>query len=382
MWNGKDFAATTEIVKLGDVEIAVQVPNLSDPWLCRFYAALVAHERIEGANGIAPAHVLEMAACRYLEEGGTIESWRKFEIKLGVTKSKTRQPRSVIQPFLRWSHGDHPDRDGRLARLSAAFDACLARKDFPDPHPRNSEPGTSQLAEWLRREGGYQEVAKAHNTRLEYEAALKRGTVWVTHTDGTERVYENKAAAESQYGGPVYEEPAEWWDLEGCEPTGVGEYQRADPKTDDEGEGDPLPERIKGVVRPEYHHRPDDQNYSESNSANAPARHDRQRVSQAAADSLARLPQAESRTRTPYGTAPGFEPKAPTPGDGMQWCPKCSNVAIPIGAPACRECEPNRTPSSDEQRIQSYADMAAENVRLRGRVAELERENARLKTYR
>jgi hypothetical protein len=152
MWHGKDFAAITEIVKLGDVEIAVHVPDLPDPWVRRFIASVVAHERIEGANRIAPAYVLEMAACRYLEEGGTIESWRKLEIKLGVTKSKTRQPRSVIQPVVRWCFGGKPDRDGRLARVSAAFDAWLALgKERPDPTPRDGEPGTSQLAEWLRR---------------------------------------------------------------------------------------------------------------------------------------------------------------------------------------------------------------------------------------
>jgi DNA N-6-adenine-methyltransferase (Dam) len=33
---------------------------------------------------------------------------------------------------------------------------------------------------------------------------------------------------------------------------------------------DPLPERIKGVVRPEHHHRPNDQNYSESKSDRIP----------------------------------------------------------------------------------------------------------------
>ena len=101
MWNGKDFAATTEIVKLGDVEIAVQVPNLSDPWLRRFYAALVAHERIEGANGIAPAHVLELFARRYLDKGGSAERWHQYEVELGVTSSKTRPPRSPIQPVMK-----------------------------------------------------------------------------------------------------------------------------------------------------------------------------------------------------------------------------------------------------------------------------------------
>jgi hypothetical protein len=250
-WHGKDFAAITEIVRLGDVEIAVQVPDLSDPWLRRFYAALVACERIEGANRIASAHVIELLACRFLQQGGTLESWHRYEAELGVAKSKTRAPRSVIQPVVKWCFGGKPDSDGRLARVSAAFDAWLALgKERPDPTPRDGEPGTSQLAEWLRRTpGGYQAVAKAHNARLEYEAALKRGTVWVTHADGTERIYDTKAAGENQNDGPVYEEPAEWWDLQGCEPTGAGEYRRIDPETDDEDDGDPLPERIEGVAR-------------------------------------------------------------------------------------------------------------------------------------
>jgi hypothetical protein len=366
-WHGKDFAATSEIVKLGDVEIAVQVPDLSDPWLRRFHAALVAWERIEGANRIAPAHVLETAGCRYNERGGTLESWHQYETELGISPSKTRPARSPIQPFMKWTVGGRNDTDGRIGRLSAAFDSWLALgKERPDPTPRDGEPGTSQLAEWLRREGGYQEVAKAHNARLEYEAALKRGIVWVTHADGTERVYDTKAAGESQNEGPVYEEPAEWWDLQGCEPTGTGEYRRIDPETDDEDEGDPLPERIKGVVRPAYHHRPDDQkNYSEANSANTGvARRDREGANQAAAHGLARLRQTESRT-TPYGTAPGFEPKAPTPGNGMQWCPNCGKVAIPIGEPSCRECEPQ--PGEP-----SYEDLVKEVVRLRARVEELE----------
>jgi hypothetical protein len=269
-WHGKDFAATTEIVKLGDVEIAVQVPDLSEPWLRRFYAALVAHERIEGANRIAPAHVLELLARRYLEEGGTIESWRNFEIKLRIPPSKTRPPRSSIQPVMKWTLGGRNDTDGRIGRLSAAFDSWLALgKECPDPTPRNGEPGTSRLAEWLADRGGYQAVAKAHNARLEYEAALKRGTVWVTHAHGTERVYDTKAAGESQNEGPVYEEPAEWWDLQGCEPTGAGEYSRIDPETDDEDEVGALPERIKGLVRPEHAPRSDDpKNYFEPQSEN------------------------------------------------------------------------------------------------------------------
>jgi hypothetical protein len=267
-WHGAEFAATTQIVKFGGIETSVQVPAVDDPWLRRFIAALVACERIEGANHIAPAHVLEMAACRFEDVGGTTESWLKYEIELGVQKSRTRKPRSLIQPFLRWSRGGEPDRDGRLARLSGAFDAWLAEKDRPDPHPRNGDPGTSQLAEWLRREGGYQEVAKAHTARLEYEAALKRGTVWVTHADGTERVYDSKAAAESQNEGPAYEEPAEWWDLEGCEPVGPGEYWRIDPETDEEDCNDPLPERIEGKVRPEFVPYSERQDYSETDSAN------------------------------------------------------------------------------------------------------------------
>ena len=265
-WHGRDFAAITEIVKLGEIEIAIQVPDLPDPWLRRFYAALVAHRRVERANRIAPAHVLEMAGCRWLEEGGTVESWCSYETKLGVTKSKTRQPKSLIQPFLRWSHGGHPDHDGHLARLSAAFDAWLAlEKERPNPTPRDGHPGTSQLAEWLSRTpGGYQAVAKAHNARLEYEAALKRGTVWVTHAHGTERVYKSKEAGESQNEGPAYEQPAEWWDLDDCEPTGAGEYRRIHPEPDHEDEDGAFPEPIKGV-RAAHHLRSNDQkNYSES----------------------------------------------------------------------------------------------------------------------
>jgi hypothetical protein len=53
-WHGKDFAAATEMVKLGNVEISVRVPDLPDPWLRRFITGLVACERIENANRIAP----------------------------------------------------------------------------------------------------------------------------------------------------------------------------------------------------------------------------------------------------------------------------------------------------------------------------------------
>jgi hypothetical protein len=364
-WHGKDFAAITEIVKLGEIEIAVQVPDLPDPWVRRFYAALVAHGRVERANRIAPAHVLEMAGCRWLEEGGTVESWCSYETKLGVMKSKTRQPRSVIQPFLRWSYDGQPDHDGRLARLSAAFDAWRTfGNERPDPTPRDGEPGTSQLAEWLRRTpGGYQAVAKAHNARLEYEAALKRGTVWVTHADGTERIYDTKAAGESQNEGPVYEEPAELCDLEGCEPTGAWEYRRIDPETDDEDESNPLPERIKGVVRPAYHHWPEDQkNYSESNSANtAVARRDRQRADQAATDDLAHLRQG-------YGPPPGLASNPPKPGNGNQCCPKCGKMVIPNAASASCESESNRTLNLGEL---SYEDLFNEAVRLRTHVKEL-----------
>jgi hypothetical protein len=175
-WHGKDFAVTIEIVKLGEIDIAVQVPDLPDVGLRRIIAALGACERIEGANRIAPAHLLELTACRFIEEGGTVESWRRYETELGVAKSKTRQPRSPIQPFIRWLRGGEPDWDGIVSLLSAAFDAWLAEKDRPDPTPRNSEPGTSQLAEWLAEKHGYRAVAKAHNARLQYEAALKRGT--------------------------------------------------------------------------------------------------------------------------------------------------------------------------------------------------------------
>jgi hypothetical protein len=269
-WHGNDFAVTTEIVKLGQIETSVQVPAVDDPWLRRFIASLVAFERIEGANEIAPAQVLEMAACRYVEKGGTVESWLRYEIELGVPESRTRKPRSIIQRFLRWSRGGRPDHDGRLTRLSGAFDAWLAEKDRPDPYPRNGGPGTSELAQWLRRNHGYQAVADAYHNRLEFEAALNRGAVWVTHANGTERVYDGKEAAESQQEGPAYEEPAEWWDLEGCKPIS-GEYRRREPRTNEEDGNGPLPERIKGDVRPAFPTRPAN-NYSESNTERTTAR--------------------------------------------------------------------------------------------------------------
>src|SRR6266446_2079747 len=53
------------------------------------------------------------------------------------------------------------------------------------------------------------------------------------------------------------------------------------------------------------------------------------------------------------------------PGDGMQWCPKCGDVAIPVGEPSCRECEPQSVELS-------YEDLVKEGVRLRARVKELE----------
>lgn len=35
-WHGKDFAATAEIVKLGEIETSVQIPAVDDPWLRKF----------------------------------------------------------------------------------------------------------------------------------------------------------------------------------------------------------------------------------------------------------------------------------------------------------------------------------------------------------
>ncbi len=293
-----------------------------------------------------------MAACRYLEQGGTVESWLKYEIELEVPKSRTRKPRSIIQPFFRWSRGGQPDYGGHLFLLSSAFDAWLAhpKENRPDPTPQNGEPGTSQLSQWLRREHGYQAVGKAHNARLEYEAALKRGAVWVTHDNGTERVYDTKAAAESRNEGPIYEEPAEWWDLEGSEPVGVGEYRQIDLDTDEEDDDDPLPERIKGVVRPEYRHRPDDQIYSEANFETTATPRDRQKaVQMAAAHRLGGRRKAESRTRTPHGTAPRFEPEAPRLGNRTRLSPKCGKLAIPIGEPVSRYSERYRMPRSGER---------------------------------
>ena len=41
------------------------------------------------------------------------------------------------------------------------------------------------------------------------------------------------------------------------------------------------------------------------------------------------------------------------PGDGMQWCPKCGDVAIPVGEPNCRECEPQSVELSYEDLVKA-----------------------------
>jgi hypothetical protein len=170
-WHGEDIAATTETIKIGAIQTCVAVPNLPDAGLRHIIALATAAERIEGASKIAPVHVIEMALSRWVDEGGTIEAWRKFETSLGITKSRTRPPKGILQPFFRWIHGGKPDIQSYYGDLAAVADwwLSLPKNERPDPHPKNGVPGTSDFATKLVWEGGYIAVAKAYSKPKEYE---------------------------------------------------------------------------------------------------------------------------------------------------------------------------------------------------------------------
>jgi FtsZ-binding cell division protein ZapB len=80
---------------------------------------------------------------------------------LGIPRSRTKQPKSPLQPFLRWGRGGNPDTTGRLSELSATLDDWVELGDNrPDPTPRDGQPGTSEFADWLRRRTGYTNIAE------------------------------------------------------------------------------------------------------------------------------------------------------------------------------------------------------------------------------
>jgi hypothetical protein len=173
-WHGQDFVATTETIKIGAIETCVEVPNLPDAGLRHIIAVATAAERIEGAVKLAPVHEIELALARWVDEGGTNETWSKLEISLGITKSRTRPAKGRLQPFFRWLHGGKPDTNSYYDDLAAVADwwLSLPKNERPDPHPENGGPGTSDFAKKLVWEGGYVAVAKAFSNPEENELRL------------------------------------------------------------------------------------------------------------------------------------------------------------------------------------------------------------------
>ena len=100
-WHGQDFPVVREIVRIGGVGTTVEIPGLDDPELRQIVALLAALDRFEGAARLAPDLLLERVAGLYIKHGGTPESWRAYEALLGIPRSRTKQPKSFLEPFLR-----------------------------------------------------------------------------------------------------------------------------------------------------------------------------------------------------------------------------------------------------------------------------------------
>jgi hypothetical protein len=158
-WHGQDLPVVREIVRIGGVETMVEIPGLDDPDARRIIATLAAIPKFEGAGKLAPVYLLEQVAALYIKHGGTPETWRKYETRLGIPRSRTKQPISQFQPFLRWANGGKPDTTGRLAKLAATLDEWVGLGD-KRPSPITSAPGTSELAEWLEHSRGYTNIAE------------------------------------------------------------------------------------------------------------------------------------------------------------------------------------------------------------------------------
>jgi hypothetical protein len=153
-WHGQDLPVVREIVSIGGVETMVEIPGVDDPGARRIIAALTAIPKFERAGKLASVYLLEQLAQEYLSRGGTVESWRGYEITLGVQRSKTRQPESLFQPYLRWAKGGEPDTTSSLAKLAAPLTEWLELGD-KRPSPITNIPGTSEFAAWLRDNHGY-----------------------------------------------------------------------------------------------------------------------------------------------------------------------------------------------------------------------------------
>lgn len=82
-----------------------------------------------------------------------------------VPKSKTRQPASIFQPFLRWAKGGRRDTTSLLSKLASTLDDWLELGD-KRPSPIRSTPGTSEFAKWLAEKRGYTNIAKGRRERF------------------------------------------------------------------------------------------------------------------------------------------------------------------------------------------------------------------------
>jgi hypothetical protein len=163
-WHGQNLPVVREIVKLGEVETSVEIPELAQPELRQVVALLATLDRFEGAARLAPTLLLELVAGLYIKRGGTPATWRAYTAPLGVPQSKTRQPKSMFQPFLRWANGGEPDTTSRLAKLAATLDEWVELGD-KHPSPITSVPGTSEFAEWLDENDAYTNIAERRRER-------------------------------------------------------------------------------------------------------------------------------------------------------------------------------------------------------------------------
>jgi hypothetical protein len=86
-WHGQDLPVVGEIVRIGGVETAVEIPELAEPELREIVALLAAFDRFEAAVSIA---LLELTAGLFIKHGGTPPKWRAY---LGCRNPRPVSPR-------------------------------------------------------------------------------------------------------------------------------------------------------------------------------------------------------------------------------------------------------------------------------------------------
>jgi hypothetical protein len=148
-----------ERIVIGQVAGQVAVPLLGkcgdDPVLRQIVALTAAGlVQFENAGRLAGTYLLELIVFQWQKVGGTVESWRNYETSLGITRSHTKPPKSIIQPFLKWAGGGS---SGRISKLAAAFDEWRKLGDDRPAPPiyKVFEPGSSDFGQWLTEKGGY-----------------------------------------------------------------------------------------------------------------------------------------------------------------------------------------------------------------------------------